>query len=190
MYDSRIALFLMLGQSADKTVRSLKDVAPSQSLPVGSSYDLANLMPSNVKDAMHASEAYKLFYVFEWYLREFIVEVLSENKDGGEGTWWDKIPPDIQKEVTELEKNEESKTWMAIGSRDKSALMTYPQLLKVIDDGWKNYFKDVVRDKVLIQEARAISHLRNTICHMTDISEEEIQRIRQTMIDWFRMVAP
>ena len=44
MYDSRIALFLMLGQSAEKTITSLKEVAPSQSLTVDASYDLATLM--------------------------------------------------------------------------------------------------------------------------------------------------
>jgi hypothetical protein len=187
MYDSRIALFLMIGQSAEKTISSLKETAPSESLSIGASYDLATLLPSNVKDAMHAAEAYKLFFVFEWYLRDMIVEVLSDETGG---TWWDKIPTNVQDEIKQLEKTEEAKSWMAIGSRDKSALMTYPQALSVIDHCWKTHFADVVRDKILIQEARAISHLRNTICHMTDISEEEVQRIRQTMMDWFRMVAP
>jgi hypothetical protein len=186
MYDSRIALFLMLGQSAEKTISNLKETAPSESLPIGASYDLATLLPISVKDAMHAAEAYKLFFVFEWYLRDMIVEVLTDDS----GTWWDKIPTNVQDEIKQLEKTEEAKSWMAIGSRDKSALMTYPQALSVIDHCWKTHFADVVRDKILIQEARAISHLRNTICHMTDISQEEIQRIRQTIMDWFRMVAP
>jgi hypothetical protein len=187
MYDSRIALFLMLGQSAEKRIDLLEETAPNQSLSIDASYDLANLMPKEVKRALHASEAYKLFFVFEAYLREFVVDVLSSH---GDGTWWDKIPPDIQSQITELEKTEEAKTWMAIGSRNKSALMTYPQLLKVIDDLWNLHFKDIVRDKALIQEARTIAHLRNTICHMTDISDEEVQRIRQTIKDWFRMVSP
>src|ERR1700739_1244676 len=94
-------------------------------------------MPSNVKDAIHAAEAYKLFFVFEWYLRELIVEVLTD--DSGQ-TWWDKIPTNIQDEVKLLEKTEEAKSWMAIGSRDKSALMTYPQLLSIIDTCWKTHF--------------------------------------------------
>jgi hypothetical protein len=187
MYDSRIALFLMLGQSAEKTIGSLKEIAPSQSLSIDSSYDLANLMPSNVKDALHAAEAYKLFFVFEWYLRDFIVETLSNNT---EGTWWDKIPANIQKQIEDLEKTEEAKSWMAVGSRDKSALMTYTQLLRIIEECWDSHFAEIVRDKILIQEARTIAHLRNTICHMTDISEEEIVRIKQTIKDWFRMVAP
>jgi len=51
-------------------------------------------------------------------------------------------------------------------------------------------FKAIVRDKFLIQEGRGISHLRNTLCHMSDISDEEVNRIKQVMRDWFRVVAP
>jgi hypothetical protein len=79
---------------------------------------------------------------------------------------------------------------MALGSRDKSSLMTFPQLLRVIDHAWKEGFSEVVRDKGLIQGARLVVHLRNTICHMSDIPEEEVNRVRQTMRDWFRVVAP
>jgi len=85
---------------------------------------------------------------------------------------------------------EETKSWMAVGSRDKSALMTYPQLLRVMEHNWKGMFDELIRDRTLLHEARLISHLRNTTCHMATVPEEEIQRIRQTMRDWFRVVAP
>ena len=68
--------------------------------------------------------------------------------------------------------------------------MTLPQLLKEIDEKWKEGFEDLVRDKGLIQEARLLTHLRNTICHMSIIPAEEVERIKQTMRDWFRVVAP
>src|SRR5262249_12834581 len=114
-------------------------------------------------------------------------EVLSaQDKEN----WWDKVPQDVQDKVAKLEETEEAKSWMALGSRDKSALMTYPQLLRVIDHCWKSHFKDLLRDKALVQQARLIGHLRNTICHMTTISAEETERVRQTMRDWFRSVAP
>jgi len=32
---------------------------------------------------------------------------------------------------------------MALGLRDKSALLTYPQLLRAIDVNWKTYFDDL-----------------------------------------------
>ena len=46
---------------------------------------------------------------------------------------------------------------------------------------WNDIFKDLVRDKFLIQEGRSISHLRNTLCHMSDISEEEHKQINQVI---------
>ena len=70
------------------------------------------------------------------------------------------------------------------------AQITLPQLLRVIDYAWKEGFDETVRDKGLIQEACLLVHLRNTICHMSAISAEETDRIKQTMRDWFRIVAP
>ncbi|MGB6078644.1 MAG: Swt1 family HEPN domain-containing protein [Xanthobacteraceae bacterium] len=186
--DAKAALFIMLGQAAERTVAKLEDIVPQDSLFLSPSYDLAPIVPDKVRRAAEAAEIYKLFFVFEGYLREFVVEVLS--KDGTETTWWDKVPNDVQVDVTRLEETEESKGWMALGSRDKSALLTLPQLLKLIEHNWKDSFSEPMRDKSLIHEARLLVHLRNTICHMSGISTEEADRVRQTMRDWFRVVAP
>lgn len=185
--DSKAALFVMLGQTAEHSIAKLDTVAPTESLLLSSSYDLAALIPDSVKQALRAAEAYKLFFVFEGYLRDFVIEVLTTDKTV---SWWDKVPKDVQDDVSKLEETEEAKSWMALGSRDKSALLTYPQLLRVIEHAWKDGFSDLVRDKALIQEARLIGHLRNTICHMTPIPDEETERVKQTIRDWFRVVSP
>lgn len=185
--DATAALFIMLGQTAERTIEKLPDVAPSQSLLLSPSYDLAPLMPDEVRRANAASDTYKLFFVFENYLREFVVDTLSRDANTN---WWDKVPKDVQDEVVKLEQTEDAKVWMAVGTRDRSRLLTYPQLLKTIDHAWKEGFDDLVRDKTLVQEARLIGHLRNTICHMTEVPEEENERVRQVLRDWFRVVAP
>lgn len=185
--DANAALFVMLGQTATRTVGRIDELVPKETLMLSPSYDLAPLLPDKVRRASEAAETYRLFFVFENFLREFVVEVLS--KDSTQ-TWWDKVPQDVKDEIAKLEETEEIKSWMALGSRDKSALLTFPQLLRVIDYAWKEGFDDIVRDKGLIQEARLIGHLRNTICHMTEIPIEETGRVRQTIRDWFRVVAP
>lgn len=185
--DSNAALFLMLGQSAERTVKSIDSLVPDESLLLSPSYDLAPLLPESVRKATNAAETYRLIYVFENFLRAFVVDVLS--KDASR-PWWDKVPKDVQDEVLKVEETDEIKSWMALGSRDRSALMTFPQLLRVVDAAWKEGFDDLVRDKALIQAARLIVHLRNTICHMTDIPPEETDRIRLCMRDWFRVIAP
>lgn len=185
--DATAALFVMLGQAADKTIAATEEIVPKETMLLSPQYDLAAIVPEKVRRASTASEGYKLFFVFEEYLREMIVDVLA--KENGR-TWWDFAPQDVKDEVTKLEQQEEVKSWMALGSRDKSALMTLPQLMRVIDVAWKEGFDDLIRDKALIQQARVIAHLRNTLCHMSAISVEETDRIKQTMRDWFRIVAP
>ncbi|WP_157792951.1 Swt1 family HEPN domain-containing protein [Bordetella genomosp. 8] len=183
----RAALFLMLGQTAERSVARLEEIIPSETLLLSPSYDLAPLLPDSVRRATNAAEAYRLFFVFENFLRNFVLDVLSKDATT---SWWEHVPQDVRTEVEKLEETEDIKSWMALGSRDKSALMTFPQLLRVIDHAWKEGFSDVVRDKGLIQGARLIVHLRNTICHMSDIPQEEVNRVRQTMRDWFRVVSP
>ncbi|MNR84339.1 hypothetical protein D3C72_151370 [compost metagenome] len=185
--ESTAALFLMVGQTAERTVSKIEELVPGETLLLSPSYDLAPLLPDSVRRATSAAEAYRLIFVFENFLREFVVEVLSKDATF---PWWDKLPKDVQDEILRVEETDEIKSWMALGSRDRSALMTYPQILRVIDHSWKEGFDELVRDKALLQSARLITHLRNTICHMTEIPVEEIDRIRQTMRDWFRIVSP
>ena len=187
MKDDRLALFLLLGQTASKALGKHPEVAAADSLFLTDTFDLATAIPDGIKHATSGAEGYRLFFVFENYLREMIVRVLSKD---GTVPWWDKVPADVQTEILAHEETEETKAWMALGSRDKSALMTYPRMLRVIDINWKDYFEDLLRDKALIQEARHISHLRNTVCHMSQISAEETQRVKQVMRDWFRIASP
>jgi hypothetical protein len=59
--DGTTALFLMLGQAAEKTLTSLEDIVPMDSLFLSPSYDLAPLVPDVVRQSAEAAEAYRLF---------------------------------------------------------------------------------------------------------------------------------
>ncbi len=187
MNDQRLALFLMLGQTASRTMQQVPGVAQAEPLRISETYDLSASMPDEVRLANDAAAAYKLFFIFERYLREFVIEALSADS---QEDWWPKVPKDVQDEVAKLEETEEAKSWMALGSRDRFSLLTYPQLIRVIEHCWKDNFEDLIRDRTLLQEARLIAHSRNTICHMSNIPEEEVNRVKQVMRDWFRRVAP
>ncbi|MEW6055345.1 MAG: Swt1 family HEPN domain-containing protein [Bdellovibrionota bacterium] len=188
MKDGKLALFVMLGQTAERLIQKQPDTVAPESLPLSKELDLAVSLPILVKRARLASLVFKYFFVFEHFLREFIRETLSESSPAN---WWEsKVPKNIRDEVTESEQKEETKAWMALVSREKLALTTYPQLLSIIESCWKDGFEPIVRDKSLIQEARLITHVRNAACHMSDIPEEEVDRVRQVMRDWFRIVSP
>jgi hypothetical protein len=142
MDDSRLALFVMLGQTAERLLAEHPEIAPTQQLLLGPAYDLGALLPDVVRKAEAAAEGYRLFFVFEAYVRDLVVEVLSKDNLAD---WWARVPKDVQDEVAKLEETEEAKRWMALGSRDKSALLTYPQLLKVIEHNWKPQFEELLR---------------------------------------------
>jgi hypothetical protein len=111
MNDQRLALFLMLGQTASREMRKVPGLVPPEPLKVSSTHDLSSSMPDEVVLAIEAAEAYKLFFVFERYLRDFVIGVLSQD---GKVDWWPKVPPDVQTEITKLEETEDAKSWMAL----------------------------------------------------------------------------
>jgi hypothetical protein len=71
-------------------------------------------------------------------------------------------------------------------------MTTLGQLISIVDDpsNWKKHFEALVGDKGLLQQTRLIVHTRNTICHMSTVTPEEHERVKQVMRDWFRVVAP
>lgn len=181
--DDRLALFIALGRSIETLIQEHPDTAPPESLPISDTTDLAIALPASTRRANRAALVYKLFFVFENYLRELVVDVLAEKYPTD---WWDKVEPNVRKDVADLAAKEETKQWMALGSRDKLSLTTYPQLLLIIEHSWKDGFDGILRDKHLLQEARMVGHLRNAICHMTDVPGEEVERVKQVLRDWFR----
>lgn len=86
--DSQAALFVLLGQTAQKTVEKIEHLVPKEKLMLSATYDVAPLLPKIVRRASDAAEAYRLFFTFENFLRDFVVEVLSRDPAV---SWWDKF---------------------------------------------------------------------------------------------------
>jgi hypothetical protein len=183
--DGKLALFVMLGRTVDQLIQENPQTVPPESLSISDTVNLAVASPVEVRKAIDAAFVYKLFFVFENYLRELVMAVLTETY---KAEWWDKIDPGVKKAAEELQEKEETKQWMALEPRTQLSLVTYPQLLAIIEFCWKDVFEPIVRDKQLISEARRVGHLRNAICHMTTIPEEEVERVKQLLRDWFRVV--
>ncbi len=87
--DGRLALFVLLGQTATQAIQSAPETAHAEPLHISDTFDLAAAIPEAVKKANVAALSYKLFFVFENYLRQFVVQVLASDEST---TWWEKIP--------------------------------------------------------------------------------------------------
>ena len=186
----RFAHFVMLGRSVQRDVQRLPGTVPQAALMISDTFNISEVLPDESRESVEAAETYKLFFVFENYLRDFILTVLSE-KD--KENWWSAVPQDVQDAVKALEETEEQKKWMnLVGSRGRLALTTLPQLIRIMEekDNWKKYFETPVGDKGLLQQTRLVVHTRNTVCHMSTVTVEEHERLKQVIRDWFRVVSP
>lgn len=186
---AEFAHFLMVGRSAQRQVQKLPGTVPQTPLMISDRFNVSEVLPDESRDAVEAAETFKLFFVLENYLRDFILTVLSE---ADRENWWNAVPQNVQDEVAKLEETEDKKKWMNLDSRGKLAMTTLGQLISIMDDpgNWKKHFGPLLGDKGLLQHTRLIVHTRNTICHMSTATTEEHERVKQVMRDWFRIVAP
>ena len=189
MNSAELANFLMIGRSAQRQVRTLPGTVPRSALMISETFNVAEVLPDESRDADDAAETFKLFFVLESYLRDFVLTVLSE---ADKENWWGAVPQNVREDVAKLEETEDKKKWMNLDSRGKLAMTTLGQLISIMDDSnnWKKHFEALIGDKGLLQQTRLVVHTRNTICHMSTVTPEEHARVKQVMRDWFRVVAP
>lgn len=189
MNQADLAHFLMIGRSAQRRMQDLPGTVSPNPLMISDRFNVAEVLPDESRDAVRAAETYKLFFVFENYVRDFILTVLSE---ADKENWWNSVPQHVKDDVAKLEETEDKKRWMNLDSRGKLSLTTLGQLISIMDDStnWKKHFEALIGDKALLQQTRLVVHTRNTICHMSTVTDEEHERLRQVIRDWFRIISP
>jgi hypothetical protein len=77
---------------------------------ISETFNVAEVLPNETRESVAVAETFQLFYVLENYLRDFILNVLSE---ADKENWWNAVPKDVQDKVTESEDTEESKRFSA-----------------------------------------------------------------------------
>lgn len=98
--DGHLALFVMLGRTVEQLIQANPQTVPPESLAISDTVDLAVGSPGEVRTAIRAAFVYKLFFVFENYLRELVTAVLTEKYLA---EWWDKVEPNVKREVADFD---------------------------------------------------------------------------------------
>lgn len=132
------------------------------------------------------SEHYEVFYCLEQAIRKLISETLED----AEGTdWWNsaRIAPDIKEYVANLVKKERE-NGVTPRSDNMIDYTTFGQLSGIITSNW-NLFEPTLKNKRGIERVMAsLNLLRGTIAHCCPMQEDEIDRLRLAVKDWFRMI--
>ena len=137
-------------------------------------------------EAADMSEHYEVFYCLEQAIRKLIVETLE---DGEGANWWDssRIPPDIKGDVAGLVKKERDN---GITPRSDNMInyTTFGQLSVIITSNW-DLFEPTLKSKRAVERVMAnLNLLRGPIAHCSPMQEDEVDRLRLAVKDWFRMI--
>ena len=137
-------------------------------------------------EAAKMSENYEVFYCLEQAIRKLIVETL-EDAEGID--WWSstRIAPDIKSDVASLVRKERD-NGVTPRSDNMIDYTTFGQLSGIITSNW-DLFEPTLKNKRGVDSVMAnLNLLRGPIAHCCPMQEDEIDRLRLAVKDWFRMI--
>ncbi|HEX5461427.1 MAG TPA: Swt1 family HEPN domain-containing protein [Steroidobacteraceae bacterium] len=137
-------------------------------------------------EAADMSEHYEVFYCLEQAIRKLIVETLE---DGAGPNWWDsaRVASDIKNAVAGLVQKERD-NGVTQRSDDMIDYTTFGQLSVIITSNW-DLFEPILKSKRAVERVMAnLNLLRGPIAHCCPMQEDEVDRLRLAVKDWFRMI--
>ncbi|WP_250623330.1 Swt1 family HEPN domain-containing protein [Pinirhizobacter soli] len=137
-------------------------------------------------EASEMSEHYEVFYCLEQAIRKLIVETLQ---DAAGSDWWKsgRIPPNIASAAESLVQKERDN---GITPRSDALIdyTTFGELSVVITSNW-DLFEPILKSRRGVERVMAsLNLLRGPIAHCCPIQEDEVDRLRLAVKDWFRMI--
>lgn len=134
--------------------------------------------------ARKMADFYVLYYSLENTIRRLISERLLEKY--GHSWWEEKVPSGVKNSVAEKQKKEKD-TPMSIRSEDSLSYTNFGELIVIFDANWVD-FSDTLRSQRAMQMVLSQFNLiRNVIAHSSELSEDEIDRLKLLIKDWFRI---
>lgn len=140
---------------------------------------------SNRKNAAKMSRYYELFYLLENDIRRLIVDTM-ESAHGSD--WWSTHVS--QGVADEARKNQKREADAGVSSRSEDSIdyITFGQLGEIIRDNWGDFAGMLSNQSAVNRALSGLKMLRGTIAHCGVLAEDEVDRLKFAMRDWFRML--
>lgn len=162
------------------TASSFSKTGDEQLEPFIKQFDL-----SNRHNAAHMSRYYEIFYLLENDIRRLI----GETMEAAHGpNWWDShVPPAVLEEVR---KNREREAQAAVSMRSEDDIdyTTFGQLGDIIRTNWSDFAGMLSNQSAVSRVMAALNMLRGTIAHCGVLAEDEVDRLKLAIRDWFRVL--
>jgi hypothetical protein len=137
-------------------------------------------------EAAEMSEHYEVVYCLEQSIRNLISETLQESQGAD---WWNsgKVPQGIHQAAAQRLKTE-VESGMTQRSQKLIDYTTFGELSVIITANW-DLFSTVLKNQPAVTRVmNSLNLLRNPVAHCTPMSEDEVERLRLSVRDWFRLI--
>ena len=136
-------------------------------------------------DADAMSHFYRLFYMLENDIRKLIDETLTEAY--GHEWWDDYAPPAVQDECA-LNQKREAEFGVTSRSDNNLDYISFGQLGDIIRSNYTLFGGIISNQKAMSRVMTALNNLRGPIAHCGILADDEIDRLKLTVKDWFRLL--
>ncbi len=139
------------------------------------------------REAAYMSGHYEVFYCLETSIRKLISATL---RDAEGAHWWQsgRIQEKIQKDV-ETVIQREIDSGVSQRSDNEIDYTTFGQLSVIITDNWDLFGAIFSSQKAVRRVMSNLNLLRGPIAHCCPMEDDEVDRLRLAVKDWFRMMA-
>lgn len=136
--------------------------------------------------AKEMASHYELFYCLEQSIRQLIVSALF---DKASSNWWSAtVPPKIVEDVKQRMQTELD-SGFSLRSEQEIDYTNFGELSVIITSNW-DVFGAIFSSKRAVERImNSLNLLRGPIAHCSPLAEDEIDRLRLTVKDWFRAMS-
>jgi hypothetical protein len=139
----------------------------------------------NKKNAAHMSRYYEMFYLLENDIRRLIIETM----EAAHGFNWrtTHVPQAVLEEIRR-NRSREAQAAVSIRSEDDIDYTTFGQLGDIIRDNWSDFAGMLSNPQAVSRVFAALNMLRGTIAHCGVLADDEVDRLKLAIRDWFRVL--
>jgi hypothetical protein len=139
----------------------------------------------NRQNAAKMSRYYEIFYMLENDIRKLIVETLetAHGKD-----WWDTHVSVAVKDEVNKNRSREANAAITVRSDDEIDYTTFGQLSDIIRENWPDFAGMLSNQQAVSRVLSGLNMLRGAIAHCGVLAEDEVDRLKLAIRDWFRVL--
>ena len=139
----------------------------------------------NRRNAARMSRYYEIFYMLENDIRRLIADTMEAAHGAN---WWDTNVPQSVKEEAKKNRTREAQAAVTARSEEEIDYITFGQLYDIIRDNWVDFAGMLSNQPAVSRVMSSLNMLRGTIAHCGVLADDEVDRLKLAIRDWFRVL--